>query len=188
MKKVFLLLTGVLLCSAALAQGPHHINAYIGGFNAEFRASQVDEYITDLYYMYEPHYQIDSGPTLTIEYNYEVLPWLQLGVQTNYAHLYITAWYNVNGYKAEPKQAKNIFSVLPEAKFRIPGARHFRLYGKAAAGVMVNVGNYKGDAVGFAWDLVPIGCEWGGQRVYGTAELCYGNIIQGGRIGIGFRF
>ena len=42
--------------------------------------------------------------------------------------------------------------------------------------------------VEFAWDVVPIGAEWGGRRFYGNAEFCCGSVIQGGRIGIGFRF
>ncbi|MBP3203592.1 MAG: hypothetical protein J6M31_08340 [Bacteroidales bacterium] len=188
MKKVFSLLAGVFLCASIWAQGPHHINVYIGGFNAEYQETRTESYTSDLYSMYEPHYQINSGPTATVEYNFAVLPWLEVGAQANYAHLNTLTWRTVNGIQTDPKQSKEIFSVLPEAKFRIPSPRHFRLYGKAAAGIIINAGAYTGAPVQFAWDLVPIGCEWGGQRVYGTAELCYGNIIRGGRIGIGFRF
>ena len=189
MKRTFCLAIALFLSIVLRAQGPHSVQAYIGGFNAEYQAANLDDnYASDLYGLYEPHRQIQSGATLTLEYNREILPWLHVGGQFNYAHLYITEWYNMGTRQPRPNQAKNIFSLLPEAKFRIPSPRHFRLYGKVAAGVSVNIGHYNGAPVNFAWDLVPIGCEWGGQRIYGTAELCYGSIIRGGRIGMGFRF
>ena len=42
--------------------------------------------------------------------------------------------------------------------------------------------------VRFAWDITPIGFEWGGNTVFGMAELCVGNVLMGGRVGVGFRF
>lgn len=189
MKKVFLLLVGALLCSALWAQGPHHVNVYLGGYNGEYLAARIDADASDLYNLYEPHYKYECGPTFTVEYTYSLLSWLQVGAQTNVGEVSVTPWRNLDGYKAEPKQTKVGVSLLPEAKLCIPSPRHFRLYGKVAAGMTVNFGQYtKWSPVQFAWDLVPIGCEWAGQRVYGTAELCYGSIIRGGRIGIGFRF
>ena len=139
----------MLFCLPSGAQGKHEINLYLSGACSEYlKLNTPRDNTLDLYGLYETQVRyIQSGPGLTLEYNYALLNWLVIGGQ------------------------------------------FFRLYAKVAVGMMLNIGHYyTQDPVVFAWDVVPIGCEWGGQRVYGTAELAYGSVIKGGRIGIGFRF
>ena len=82
-----------------------------------------------------------------------------------------------------------MLAFLPQVKFFIPSPRHFRLYAKAAAGINLNIGDtIVGEPLSFAWDIVPIGFEWGGQFIFGIAEVSLGNVITGVRIGVGFRF
>ncbi len=165
------------------AQGKHEINAYIGGFNSQYVSANVNQNNdTDLYGMYEPHYRYTSGPVLTLEYNYALLSWLSVCAQFDYGKVSGTEWRRAD--YTTTHFARESFSLLPGVKLRIPSAKHFRLYGKASIGIRYTNNN----TFGFAYDLVPLGCEWGGQRVYGTAEGVFGNVIKGGRIGIGVRF
>ena len=142
----------------------------------------------DLYGLYESKVRyIESGPGLTLDYNYAILNWLVVGGQFNYHRVSWDQYSLVSGNSFN--NTKNKFAILPQVKFRIPSFKHFRLYAKVAAGMTLNIGHYyTNDPVVFAWEVVPLGCEWGGQRVYGTAEVAYGSVIKGGRIGIGFRF
>jgi len=199
---VLALLLTVLLPAAMLrAQGRHEINVYSGGYEAEFSKSGNTSGIGlfdsltleesregDLYDLYEPHYAFRSGPVLSINYHYILNNVVRVGAQMGYGTLEGKYWYRL-GNLPERSVKQNMLSILPQAKFCIPGMRHFRLYGKVALGLRFNFGPERISApVTFAWDVVPIGAEWGGQRIYGTAELCYGSIVRGGRIGIGFRF
>ena len=182
----------------------HEVNAFLGGYKSEFLLVDnengqhynmlFDDLNTnlhngDLYDLYEPHYSLESGPVLTISYNYIINKWLRVGAQSNFGTLAGKFWYELGNKPAE-KFDEMMFSALPQVKVCIPGASHFRLYAKAAVGIQFTVGDLLSTAspVGFAWDLVPIAAEWGGQRFYGNAELCWGSIIRGGRIGFGFRF
>lgn len=185
MKKLLITLSFLVgVCGAALAQDhPHELNLYIGGFNSQFLSyNTTPEYSTDLYALYEPRTSVSTGPVLTFDYNYAILNWLSVGAQIHYNHLNVRTVKWIDG--VYDSYSRNMFSFLPEVKLRIPSSAHFRLYGKAALGV--SFASQFGAR--FAYDLVPIGCEWAGQRVYGTAELVYGSVVKGGRIGIGFRF
>lgn len=195
MKRFYILLAalgaGLLLCSPSFAQGKHEINVYMSGACSEYlKLNTPKDNSLDLYGLYETQVQyIQSGPGLTLEYNYALLNWLVLGGQFNYHRVTWDQYSRVGGNHANYTNTKNKVALLPQAKFRIPGMKRFRLYAKVAVGMTLNIGHYyTQDPVVFAWDVVPIGCEWGGQRVYGTAELAYGSVIKGGRIGIGFRF
>lgn len=195
MKQFSALLATLVACMlfslSSGAQGKHEINLYMSGACSEYlELNTPRDYTTDLYGLYETQVQyIQSGPGLTLEYNYALLNWLVLGGQFNYHRVIWDQYSRVGGNRANYTNTKNKVALLPQAKFRIPGMKRFRLYAKVAVGMMLNIGHYyTQDPVVFAWDVVPIGCEWGGQRVYGTAELAYGSVIKGGRIGIGFRF
>ena len=185
MKKLLITLSVlVLACGAAAAQDhPHELNLFVGGFNTQYLSYKTEpDYSNDLYGMYEPQTSITTGPVLTLDYNYAVLDWVSVGMQFHYNYLNVSSVtridYSYNHYKSD------MFGFLPEVKLRIPSSAHFRLYGKVAAGI--SVATRLGTR--FAYDIVPIGCEWAGRRVYGTAELAYGSLVKGGRIGIGFRF
>jgi hypothetical protein len=184
MKKFLFALSVLVFCGTAAAQDhPHEFNLFLGGFNSQYLGYSVaPDYSTDLYALYEPQTQISTGPVYTLDYNYAVLKWLSVGVQFHYSNLNVRTRTRIDSsYDA---YQSSMFSFLPEVKLRIPSSAHFRLYGKAAAGMYF----VPQMAPRFAYDLVPIGCEWAGQRVYGTAELVYGNVVKGGRIGVGFRF
>lgn len=174
----------VFFCGTAAAQEhPHELNLFVGGFSSQYLSYDTfSDYDSDLYGLYEPQTSITSDPVLTFEYNYAVVKWLSVGAQFHYSHLNVRSWTRIDG--SREYYSRNAVSLLPEVKLRIPSSAHFRLYGKVAVGVSF-APQY---AARFAYDLVPIGCEWAGQRVYGTAELVYGSVVKGGRIGIGFRF
>lgn len=190
MKKFLFALCLFAGCLCAGAQGKHEINFYLGGSDATFMTLEDNsaKYHSDLYAMYEPSYNYNCGPSLTLDYNYNVLGWLLLGGQVNYSTIEGTRWYRL-GDRPDVQFNYQIFSVLPQAKIHIPSSRHFRLYAKVAAGLQLRVGEMLDvSPLRLAWDVAPIGAEWGGNRFYGTAELCVGNVICGGRIGVGFRF
>ena len=185
MKKLLIALSVLVLsCGTVAAQEhPHELNLFVGGFNSQFLSYSTSmDYSTDLYGLYEPQTRVTTDPALTFEYNYAVLKWLSVGAQVHYNHLNVSTMTRIdNSYD---HYHRDMFSFLPEVKLRIPSPDHFRLYGKAAIGVSF----VPQLSTRFAYDLVPLGCEWAGQRVYGTAELVFGSVIKGGRIGIGYRF
>ena len=204
MRKILLFLTCLAGFAGSLqAQGMHELNVFLGGFKSEylqvdkdsgqrynmlFDELNVDQHVGDLYDIYEPHYSVKSGPVFTVNYHYILKDWLRVGAQANVGAVKGKIWYRL-GNKPDQEYNQTMLSVLPQVKLCIPGMRHFRLYGKVAAGVQFNMGTRISESpVEFAWDVVPIGAEWGGRRIYGNAELCYGSVIKGGRIGIGFRF
>lgn len=205
MNRKLILFTGLLLvCGLQLrAQGRHEINVFVGGYKSEFLKVDsesgryynmlFDEFddemhIGDLYDLYEPHYLLESGPVVTLNYHYIFNKWVRVGAQANLGALSGKFWYILGNKPAETFKEVMV-SVLPEVKINFTHWPGFRLYGKAAVGMQLNMGKRLSPSpVGFAWDVVPIGAEWGGHRIYGNAELCLGSVIQGGRIGLGFKF
>lgn len=194
MKKILIFMAAAILTAgsfSAKAQGRTDINLYMGFMNATYTSldNAGGRYShRDLYSIYEPYYTVHSGPSYTLDVNRRIFPWLGAGLQANYSYMSGTKMYNIgNAPKREFRQT--MLAFLPQVKFFIPSPRHFRLYAKAAAGIGLNLGEtIVGTPVDFAWDIVPIGVEWGGQFIYGTAEVSLGNVITGVRIGIGFRF
>ena len=186
MKKVLLILSILALSgvTAAAQEHPHEFNFYLGGCNSQFLDYNVNQNnsTTDLYAMYEPQSRISTGAVATLDYNYALLKWLSVGAQFHYGRLDIRTWTRISN--SSNRYIRDMLCFLPEVKLRIPSPAHFRLYSKVAMGICV-VPRY---SVGIAYDIVPLGVEWAGRRVYGTAELVYGNVIKGGRIGIGYRF
>ena len=194
MKKLLIFISAVILTAgsfSARAQGRTDINLYMGFMNATY--TSLDQSASrnthrDLFSIYEPYYSVTSGPSLTLDVNRRIFPWLGAGFQANYSYMSGTKMYNIGNAPMETFR-QTMLAVLPQVKFFIPSPRHFRLYAKAAAGIGLNLGKtIVNDPVSFAWDIVPIGFEWGGQFIYGPAEFCAGNVITGARIGIGFRF
>ena len=189
-KKLFIL----LLCLAAgvatlQAQGRHQLEAYIGGPNSEALTLLSSRgSTTDLYALYEPQTTVQSDMAVySLDYMYSLNKWIRLGAQMDIAYIKGKSWYKL-GNKPANYFEKNMLYALPQFQCMVPGLKHLRPYGRLALGVQVNIGSYKDAPVRFAYDIVPLGIEWGGQRIYGTAELAYGSIIQGVRIGIGCRF
>lgn len=188
MKKLLILLLFLALGAVqAQAQGRHQIEVYMGGLGAEFDDLNLESNRSDLFSLYEPQTSAQSQPVYTLNYAYSLLKWLRLGVQLDYTLISGNSWYRL-GNKPSTQFKKNMFYALPQVQVMVPGLPHLRPYARVAAGIQVNTGEFKGAPVKFAFDLVPLGIEWGGQRVYGTAEISYGSVIRGGRLGIGFRF
>lgn len=175
----------------AKAQGRTDINVYMGFMNAAYTSLDQDRSVTrhnDLYSIYEPYYTVNSGPSFTLDANRRILPWLAAGLQANYSYMSGEKKYNI-GNAPKREFSQTMLAFLPQVKFFIPSPRHFRLYAKAAAGINLNLGEtIVGEPLSFAWDIVPIGFEWGGQFIYGVAEASLGNVITGVRVGLGFRF
>ena len=191
-KKLILLLAALLSVTVASAQKKHEVNFYIGGTPAIFNTLNVNddyEYSYTLSSIYGAHTRMytDIG-VMTLDYTYTLKDWLKLGVETNFCRVVGTTSYRL-GTRPDVSFTQSMYSMLPQAKFCIPSPEHFRLYGKVAAGLQLNAGEgYTGPAVQFAYDIVPIGVQWGGHFIYGTAEFCVGSIIMGGRIGVGINF
>lgn len=194
MKKILIFMAAAILAAGsftAKAQGRTDINVYMGFMNATY--TSLDQAGSsarhqDLYSIYEPYYTVSSGPSFTLDANRRLLPWLGVGIQGNYSYMSGIKKYHIGNI---PKRefSQTMLAFLPQVKFFIPSPRHFRLYAKAAAGINLNIGEtIVGEPVSFAWDIVPIGFEWGGQFVFGIAEVSLGNVITGARIGLGFRF
>ena len=190
MKKLFILLLCLALGAVQMQaqERRHQIEAYIGGASTEFYDLNIGESNrSDLYSLYEAQESATSEPVLTLNYTYSLSKWFRLGVQMDYAYMAGRSWYRL-GNKPGSTFKKHMFFALPQLQVMVPGLKHLRPYARAAAGIQVNAGEYKGAPVKFAYDIVPIGIEWGGQRVYGTAEVSLGSVLMGARLGLGFRF
>lgn len=188
MKKWILLLPAVLLLFAAQsaqAQKKHEVELFLGIVHAN--ASQDSQSNAhDLYYLYTPEEHFSVEPVFTLDYNYKLLSFLKLGAQFSYTQVTHRIYYRMDS-KVGVREKLNLLYLLPQVKFCIPGTAHFRPYAKVAAGIQYSA-NQQAQPVSFAWEVVPIGFEWGGNFVYGTADLCYGTVVKGMHIGIGFRF
>ena len=193
MRKLLSLFVMLCLALPALGQGRNEFNLSIGGVSGDYSLLSADyDSSTDLYGLYEPHYLLSSGgAVMSLDYHFKLNQVVWLGAEADWSTVQGRSYYNIGGQQGQ-KFSTNVFTVMPQVKLRIPGAAHFRLYGKAAAGVRFVVTDLdafkKSSPVRFAWDITPIGFEWGGNTVFGMAELCVGNVLMGGRVGVGFRF
>ena len=61
------------------------------------------------------------------------------------------------------------------------------VYGKLAAGGQLSMGDFEKTTLRPAWQIVPVGLQWGGEKVFGLAEMGYGNVYLV-RIGMGIRW
>ena len=146
----------------------------------------------DLYSLYEPEVVYSTIPVGTLDYNYKLLSFMKVGAQVSAANI-----QRITTYRMENKLGRSddmhLLYFLPQVKFCPPSPRHFRPYAKIAFGARFNLSPddlapESINPVTFAWDITPFGFEWGGNFVYGNAELCWGNVVRGVRLGIGFRF
>ncbi len=199
MKRLAILFSAVALAfgaqgaSAQETDGPvrekrHEFNLFVGFFGADLTMSAASSSYDrpELSVLYEPHVQNSVTPVITLGYNYKLLGFLKLGGQISYAGYYRTTTYLIDGRVTRGERVDNLYA-LPEVKFCIPSAEHFRLYAKLAAGARFRLQGGK-EPVAFAWDITPIGFEWAGKTVYGNCEFCWGNVVKGARLGIGYRF
>ncbi len=99
------------------AQGKHEINLYMSGACSEYLSLNTPrDYTMDLYGLYETQVRyIQSGPGLTLEYNYALLNWLVLGGQFNYHRVIWDQYSRVGGNRANYTNTKNKVALLPQA-------------------------------------------------------------------------
>lgn len=149
----------------------------------------------DLYSIYEPHTRtVNVTPLFTFQYQYLPEEWLRLGASVNY-------WTasGENFFKTGPNRTEVIgddllqrseITIMPTIHFSWINTPHFKMYAGIGAGMALRWGELglREDDMGVAIDVTPLGMQWGGERVYGTGELSFGNVMNGVRLGFGVRF
>ncbi len=190
MKKValfFALLVAGFL-SARAQEYRHEINLSEGFLPRVLQEIDRQPALTgDLASIYEPRIQAKGGPLTGVDYAYAVLPWLKLGGSLDYTWLEGSVSELFRGVVVNQFK-RHYFYLMPQAKLFALDLPHFKIYGKVAAGMECILGDASVSPVNFAWQLTPIGLQWAGQRVYGSLEITNGHVLQGVRLGVGFRF
>ena len=192
MKKVVLLCLTLLLAGAAWAQGSHEVHLSLsgpaGGMKYDGGYGSLYDWGTDLYSMYEPGERIDPGPSFSLGYTYAVRSWLQVGAEASVGILWADksrarAW----GDGVVDATTQRLYTVMPLVHFVALNKRHVKIYGKVAVGAQLSMGDYEPTILRPAFQFVPFGLQWGGEKVFALAELGFGNVYSG-RVGIGFRW
>ena len=83
--------------------------------------------------------------------------------------------------------SQRLYTVMPVVLFVALDKRHIKIYGKVAAGGQLSIGTFEPMKIRPAFQLVPIGLQWGGEKVFALAELGFCNVYTG-RIGVGIRW
>ena len=191
MKRVFLTILLSALALGAWAQGPHEIHLSISGpagGQAYDEDASLFDWGSDLYSIYEAGERIDTGPVYSLGYTYAIRSWLRVGAEASLGIIWVD--------KAEPRAwgngvvnatSQRLYSVMPIVHFVALDKRHIKIYGKLATGSQLSVGDYEGTRFRPAIAVVPIGLQWGGERVFALAELGFGNVYNA-RIGVGIRW
>ena len=196
MKRILLLVLLPLIALSARAQGRHEFSVFLGGPATEVSENQSHYTYSapELYTMYEPQTYVGGGVNFGVDYTYTLFKWLKVGVQVDISEVEFRSYYpQINGssiYRSLPDEINNLWTagILPEAKFFFLTTRFVKLYGKTAAGVKFALSKVNGSPVAFAYEIVPIGIQLGGQKVYFTSEIPLGSEVMGIRLGCGFRF
>ena len=79
------------------------------------------------------------------------------------------------------------YAVMPLVQLVAIDGPHFKFYGKLAAGGQLSVGDFEKTTLRPAWQIVPVGLQWGGEKIFGLAEMGYGNVYLV-RVGMGIRW
>lgn len=194
MKRLLLLLTGLLICSALLAQevdGPRfklRVGTGIPGAGVE---KFVDGLATGHYGLqgiYDDYYtDTEFIPPITAECLYQVNYWLSCGAEVMYGSY---SNKRIDGITDEVKAVRKGTSII------IMPSAHISYYSKGALslymGVGAGAGIYQGydnmkEKVSFEVEFVPLGIEYG-RSVFCFAEACLGTAINWVHGGVGFRF
>ena len=192
MRKLLLLLLMLAMAGLTLrAQGPHEVHLSISGpagGGTYDDAGPLFHWGSDLYSMYEPGERVDSGPVYTLGYTYSLRGWLRVGAEASVGMLWVDkgqarAW---GGGNIEATWQR-LYTVMPLIHLVALNAPHFKIYGKIAAGGQLSLGDYEGTKIRPAIEVVPLGLQWGGEKIFGLAEFGIGNVYVG-RLGIGIRW
>lgn len=193
MKKfLFGILLTVLAGGTLRAQGPHEIHISVsgpaGGYQYSDAYGSLYDWGTDLYSMYEEGVRVDAGPVFSVGYTYALRSWLRPGVEAS--------WGLIWADKAHPRAFGNgevdllsqrYFTIMPLVHLVALDKPHFKIYGKIATGGQLSVGDFAGTKICSAWQFVPLGIQWGGEKVFGLFEMGYGNVYLA-RLGMGIRW
>ena len=192
MKKIVWVFLLLPLCLSMHAQGPHEIQLSMSSLPDSYTSSIIDlydsSYSTDLAGLYEEREWAEPGPVLQVGYAYKVRSWLQLGVEATWSYLVIDRRHSLaSGSREIDSVHQNIVSLMPGISLFALDLAHVKLYGKVAGGGLVSVGDYDGFAFRPAWQVMPLGVQWGGERVFALAEAGVGNVYNF-RLGVGIRW
>lgn len=189
--KRFLLLLALLagfLLPARAQDFRHEVNLSAGFMPRIYlEIENAPGYSGDLASIYEPRVQAEGMPLFGVDYAYAVLRWLKLGGEMDFTHIHgLTRELYRNTVVNE--FSRYAVYLMPQAKVFAVDIPHFKVYAKLALGMNLNLGTALVDPVQLAWSVTPLGLQWAGDRVFGTLELTNGNVLQGVRLGVGFRF
>ena len=192
MKRILLVCLTILFAGAAWAQGPHELHLSIsgpaGGDEYDGAYGSLFNWGSDLYSMYESGERVDAGPVYSLGYTYALRSWLRLGAEASIGIIWADksqprAWGEGNVDSMWQRR----YTLMPLVHFVALDKRHIKIYGKLAAGGRLSMGTYEGTKIRPAIAVVPIGLQWGGERVFALAELGFGNVYNA-RIGVGIRW
>lgn len=193
MKKLILCISLLAAAGGMLrAQGRHEVHLSIsgpaGGDVYEGRYGSLYNWGWDLCSLYEPGERVDVGPVFSLGYTYSPRGWLRVGAEASLGFIWADKAQARAWGKGEVISSwQRLYTVMPLVHFVALDKPHFKVYGKLAAGGQLSVGNFEGTKFRPAFEVVPLGLQWGGERIFGLAELGYGNVYIG-RLGIGIRW
>ncbi len=180
-----------LLSGAVWAQGPHEVHLSVSGPAVGYvytDAGSLYNWGSDLYSLYEPGERVDAGTVLSVGYTYALRHWLRPGVEASMGLLWADRSRPIAWGEGDVSQARQqYFTVMPLVHFVMLDCAHFKFYGKLAAGGQLSVGDFEKTTLRPAWQIVPAGIQWGGEKIFGLAEMGYGNVYLF-RIGMGIRW
>lgn len=192
MKKVILTILLSVLALGARAQGPHEVHISISGPAVGYRYADsfgiLYDWGTDLAAMYEGCERVDAGPVFSIGYTYTLRNWLRPGMEASMGLLWADRSHprafgnwNVDSF------SQRYITLMPLVHLVAFERPHIMIYGKVAAGGQLSVGDFEKTTFRPAWQVIPIGLQWGGEKVFGLAEAGFGNVYLF-RLGMGIRW
>ena len=192
-KLLFCIILMVFFGGVLHAQGPHELRIGISGPAAGTRhvfdfASRFFYAGTDLYCLYEESLQLDSAPVFSVDYSYTLKGWLRPGLEFSLGFMRV----NSIPPRAFPDReiqscSQQYYSLLPFVNLMALDEPHFKIYGKIGVGGQLTAGEWKGKSFYPAWQIAPLGLQWGGERIFGFFELGFGDVYIA-RGGVGFRW
>ncbi|MCQ2144597.1 MAG: hypothetical protein MJY72_02525 [Bacteroidales bacterium] len=135
---------------------------------------------------------------LCVGARYNILKWLSVGGEVQLQHLqsknYHTQTDSQSGESVKSYaglHSMTTFALMPELRFTFHRWEKVNLYADLEAGVdVVNMECEKDQKpqCRFAFNVTPIGIQFGADRLFGLAELGLGSEWIGIKAGIGYRF
>lgn len=129
---------------------------------------------------------------------YNILKWLSVGGEVQLQHLQSKNYHTVTDSEGGGSSrvyaglhSMTTFAIMPELRFTYHRWDRLNIYADLEAGVdVVNFGCEKEQKpqCRFAFNLTPIGVQFGADRLFGLAEIGIGTQWAGVKAGIGYRF